>query len=129
MIEKEPVATSEEGRFVKAFPLEFLKGVADLKQPQLRDDYTALEWLQHKLRYKNGHLVSSARAHRLIWAMFNTALLEVSRQMGRADHKATDSSVLTKRASRSLSISRRTSFANARALVRRFRQRLCSRSA
>ena len=43
VIEKEPVATSEEGRFVKAFPLEFPMGVADLKQPQLREDYSALE--------------------------------------------------------------------------------------
>ena len=42
--------------------------------------------------------MNSARGHRLIWAMFNTALLEVSHHMGRAYHKATDSSVLTKRA-------------------------------
>ena len=97
-IEKDPVAMSDEGRFVKAFPLEFPMGVADLKQPQLRDDYSVMEWVQHKLRYKGGHFVNSARGHRLIWAMFNTALLEASRQMGHAYHKATNSSVLTKRA-------------------------------
>ena len=92
------MATSEEGRFVKAFPLEFSVGVADLRQPQLRDDYSALEWVQHKLRYKDENEVNSARGHWLIWAMFNTALLEASHHMGRAYHKATDSSVLIKRA-------------------------------
>ena len=54
VIDKEPVATSEEGRFVKAFPLEFPMGVADLKQPQLRDDYSALEWCSTSSATKTG---------------------------------------------------------------------------
>ena len=106
VIEKAPVAANEEGRFVKAFPLAFPMGMGDLKQPQLRDDYTATEWAQHKLRYWDGRFVSSSRGHRETWAIFDTMLLEHSRHRGHAYHKATDSHVLTRRGLRELVESR-----------------------
>ena len=46
-IEKEPIPIYEEGRFVKVFPREFPMGVGDLKQPCLRDDFSAADWAQH----------------------------------------------------------------------------------
>ena len=101
-VDKTPVPAIEEGRFAKAYPLEFPMGTGDLKQPQLRQDYTATEWAQHKFRYFDGRFVSSSRGHRVTWAIFDTALLEHSRHRGHAYHKATDSHVLTKRNLREL---------------------------
>ena len=106
VVEKAPVAASEERRVAKAFPLEFPMGVADLKQPQLREDFTPTEWAQHKLRSFDGRFVSSARGHRVTWAIFDTVLLESTRHRGHAYHKSTDSHVLTKRSLRELAPSR-----------------------
>ena len=83
-IEKKPVPMYEDGRFVKAFPLEFPMGTGDLSQPCLRGDFSTADWVQHKLRYFDGRFVSSARGHRVTWAMFNTALLAASKQSGQA---------------------------------------------
>ena len=90
------VGMNEEGRFVKAFPLEFPMGVGDLKQPQIRNDFSPTEWGQHKFRYFDGRFVDSSRGHRLVWAIYDTILLELTRHRGYAYHKATDSEVLTK---------------------------------
>ena len=106
VIEKTPVAMNEEGRFVKAFPLEFPMGVGDLKQPQVRGDFTAAEWAQHKFRYWDGRFVNSGRGHRVAWAIFNSVLLDRTRQSAHAYHTATDSHVLTKRDLRKLVTSR-----------------------
>ena len=106
VVEKTPVAADEEGRFAKAFPLEFPMGVADLKQPQLREDFTPTEWAQHKLRYFDGLFEASSRGHRVTWAIFDTVLLENSRHRGHAYHKSTDKQVLTKRSLRELVQSR-----------------------
>ena len=88
VIQKEPVPLFEEGRFVKAFHLEFPMGVGDLQQSQLRDDFTTAEWVQHKLRYCDGRFVSSARGHRVTWALLNALLQEHARKRGGAFHKA-----------------------------------------
>ena len=95
-IEKEPIPMYEEGRFVKAFPLEFPMGVGDLKQPCLRDDFSAADWAQHKFRYWDGRFVNSVRGHRVTWAIFNATLLEASRVKGNAYFSATEASALTK---------------------------------
>ena len=105
-IEKTPVAMNEEGRFAKAFPLEFPMGVGDLRQPQLRGDFTATEWAQHKLRYFDGRFVASSRGHRVTWAIYDTVLLDHTRQRAHAYHTATESHVLTKRSLRELVASR-----------------------
>jgi len=105
-IEKEPVSMSEEGRFVKAFPLEFPMGVGDFRQPQLRDDFNVMEWIQHKFRYVDGRFVSSGRGHRVTWAIFDTGLLDSSRGRAHAYYTASDSRVLTKRALKELVESR-----------------------
>ena len=51
-IERDPTEPREEGRFVKAFPLEFPMGVGDLYQARLRDGFSAAAWAQHKFRYR-----------------------------------------------------------------------------
>ena len=76
VVEKTPVPANEEGRFAKAFPLELPMGVGDLRQPQLREDFTPVEWAQHKLRYFDGRFVSTSRGHRVTWAIFDTVVLE-----------------------------------------------------
>ena len=40
---EEPTKERADGRFVKAFPLVFPMGVADLYQPRLRSDFTTQE--------------------------------------------------------------------------------------
>jgi len=96
----------EDGRFVKAFPLEFPMGMGDLSQPCLRGDFSTADWVQHKLRYFDGRFVSSARGHRVTWAMFNTALLAASKQSGQAYFRASESHALTKTELRELVESR-----------------------
>ena len=43
-------------------------GVADLRQPRLRSDFSASDWVQHLLRYHIGHFLSPLRGHRVVWA-------------------------------------------------------------
>ena len=73
-IEAQPADAWCDGRFVKAFPLEFPMGVADLHQERLRSDFTAAAWAQHLFRYFDGRFLRSSRGHRVIWAIFNTVL-------------------------------------------------------
>ena len=63
-----------DGRFVKAFPLEFPMGQGDLRQPRLRTTPRAVEAVQHLFRYCTGHLLRANRGHRVVWSLFNTAL-------------------------------------------------------
>ena len=86
-IERDPTLPHEEGRFAKAFPLEFPMGTGDLRQPRLRDDFTAADWAQHKFRYYDGRFVDSKRGHRVTWAIFNTVLLEATKQRGRTYYR------------------------------------------
>ena len=87
----------EDGRFAKAFPLEFPMGTADLHQPRLRADFTTADWVQHLLRYYTGHFLCSLRGHRVVWALFNAALQSAAHQKGILLHKASDRAVLTKK--------------------------------
>ena len=73
-----------DGRFVKAFPLVFPMGVADLYQPRLRSDFHVVDAVQHLFRYHTGHLLRSSDGHRATWALFNTALREVGYDKGRS---------------------------------------------
>ena len=50
-IERDPTSPYEDGRFVKAFPLEFPMGQGDLRQARLRDDFSVMAWAQHKSRF------------------------------------------------------------------------------
>ena len=70
---EKPVIERSDGRFVKAFPLEFPAGVGDLHQERLRSDIKAADWAQHVFRYYDGRMLSSNRGHRVVWAIFNTA--------------------------------------------------------
>ena len=81
-------------------------GTGDLRQPRLRDDFSAAEWAQHKFRYYDGRFVNSSRGHRVTWAIFNTVLLEASKQRGRTYFNSTDSHALTKQELRVLLESR-----------------------
>ena len=81
-------------------------GMGDLSQPCLRGDFSTADWVQHKLRYFDGRFVSSARGHRVTWAMFNTALLAASKHSGQAYFRASESHALTKTELRELVESR-----------------------
>ena len=95
-IHKTPVRERDDGRFVKAFPLEFPSGTGDLHQPRMRSDFTAIEWAQHLLRYYDGRMLASNRGHRVVWAIFNTAMRELSRQQGNLVVRTHNASVVTK---------------------------------
>jgi hypothetical protein len=95
-IEAQPAEAWCDGRFVKAFPLEFPMGVADLHQERLRSDFSAAAWAQHLFRYFDGRFLRSSRGHRVIWAVFNTVLREHAHGVGSVVHKNTDQEVLTK---------------------------------
>ena len=58
-IYEEPSRERSDGRFVKAFPLVFPMGVADLYQPRLRSDFSVVDAVQHLFRYHTGHLLRS----------------------------------------------------------------------
>ena len=71
-------------------------GMGDLSQPCLRGDFSTADWVQHKFRYFDDRFVSSARGHRVTWAMFNTAMLDASKRSGQAYYRASDCHALTK---------------------------------
>ena len=96
-ISETPAKFDEIGKFVKSFPLEFPMGLGDYYQSHLRSDFNMRDWLQHKIRYYDGRFVSSNRAHRIIWAMFNQALMDDASRASAIFHKASDSQALTKR--------------------------------
>jgi len=95
-IEAHPTDAWCDGRFVKAFPLEFPMGVADLHQERLRSDFTAAAWAQHLFRYFDGRFLRSSRGHRVVWAIFNTVLREQAHGVGSVVHKTSEQEVLTK---------------------------------
>jgi hypothetical protein len=95
-IAEDPMGERADGRFVKAFPLEFPMGQGDLRQPRLRATPRAVEAVQHLFRYCTGHLLRANRGHRVVWSLFNTALRDLAYERGSLVHKSTDQAVLTK---------------------------------
>ena len=95
-ISPNPTRELEDGRFVKSHPIEFPMGTGDLRQARLRSDFSPADWVQHIFRYFTGHFLTSVRGHRVVWALFNTALREISREKGSIVHKRTNASVITK---------------------------------
>ena len=86
-VDTEPTAPRDVGRFPKSFPLEFPMGIADLYDSR-PVPVTPAEWAQHLLRYWTGQFVSSAREHRVVWAMVNTVLLSEAAGKGAAVHRS-----------------------------------------
>ena len=101
-VSEDPTALSDDGRFVKSFPLEFPMGIGDLRQPRLRANFSVADWVQHVLRYYTGHFLHGMRGHRVIWALFNTALQDVAHVKGALLHKQSQATALTKRALKDL---------------------------
>ena len=66
------------------------------RQPRLRSDYSFIDAVQHLFRYHTGHFLNSNDGHRVVWALFNTALREIAREKGNLVHKHAGESVLTK---------------------------------
>ena len=95
-IQQEPTSWNDDGRFAKAFPLSFPMGSGDFRQPRLRNDFTALDWTQHLFRFFTGHMQSSMRGHRVLWAAFNMTLGDVAHQKGSLVHKRSEAHALTK---------------------------------
>ena len=62
-----------DGRFVKAFPLEFPMGQGDLRQPRLRATPRAVEGVQHLFRNCTGHLLRANRGHRVVGSRLHGA--------------------------------------------------------
>ena len=65
----EPTPESDDARFVKAFPLELPTGTGDLRQPRMRNDFHAADWVQHLLRYHTGHFLNPVRASHCLGAL------------------------------------------------------------
>ena len=87
-ISEEPELEKNDARFVKAFPLTFPCGEADLRQPRQRSDFTVADYVQHLFRYHTGHIIRSNRGQREVWALFNTALREHAfKQRNLLNHK------------------------------------------
>ena len=93
---EQPTPELADGRFAKAFPLKFPIGVADPRQPRLRSDYSFIDAVQHLFRYRTGHFLNSNDGHRVVWALFNTALREIAREKGNLVHKHAGEPILTK---------------------------------
>jgi len=80
-VSSEPVPAADVGRFVRAHPLEFPMGIADLYDPRVRA-VTPQEWAQHLLRYHTGQFVCGLRGHRVVWAIVNAVLVLEARGKG-----------------------------------------------
>ena len=81
-------------------------GVADPRQPRLRSDYAFIDAVQHLFRYRTGHFLNSNDGHRVVWALFNTALREIAREKGNLVHKHAGETILTKKELREMCDSR-----------------------
>ncbi len=101
-IGENPVPETTDSRLVKAHPLTFPTGCGDLRQPRLRTDFTPLDWTQHVFRYFDGRVVTSLRGQRAVWACFNSAMRQLSRQSGSLLHNQSGAHALTKAALRDL---------------------------
>ena len=66
---------------MKAFPLDFPMGIADLYEDRPRRVSPEV-WVQHLLRYRTGHFVGGPRKQRVLWAMVNALLLSEARGRG-----------------------------------------------
>ena len=73
-IQQDPTSWSDDARFAKSFPSSFPMGTGDYRQPRWRSDFNPLEWTQHLFRFYTGHMQSSMRGHRGLWAAFNMTL-------------------------------------------------------
>ena len=62
----EPTPESDDARFVKSFPRELPTGTGDLRQPRMRNEFNAADWVQHLLRYHTGHFLNPVRGHRIV---------------------------------------------------------------
>ena len=82
----DPTPVHSRGRFVKAFPLDFPMGVADIYDERLLK-VSEEEWVQHMLRYWTGHFVGGLRGQRVLWAMVNHLLLTEARRRGGAVYR------------------------------------------
>ena len=91
-----PNPERDDARFVKAFPLTFPCGEADLRQPRIRDTFSVAEYVQHLFRYHTGHIVRSNRGQREVWALFNTVLREHAHKQRNLLHRQKPYTVLTK---------------------------------
>ena len=80
-VSNDPVPASDVGRFVRAHPLEFPMGIADLYDRRARN-VTPQEWAQHLLRHHTGRFVNGLRGHRVLWAIVNVVLLSEARGKG-----------------------------------------------
>ena len=78
---EDPTGAQSQGRFVRAFPLDFPMGIADLFEERPRK-VSVEAWVQHLLRYRTGHFVGGLRGQRVLWAMVNTLLLSEARARG-----------------------------------------------
>ena len=85
-VAEEPTLPRAHGRLCKAFPLDLPMGVGDLYEERPKD-VTPFEHAQHLLRLSTGHCVSSARQHRLVWALVNGVLLSEASGKGYAVHR------------------------------------------
>ena len=74
----DPTQPRQEGRFCKAFPLEYPMGVADMYAWRPKRVSQA-EYVQHMLRLASGHVVQELRSQRLVWALVNSELLSEPR--------------------------------------------------
>ena len=101
-VSKEAVSPVSDGRLVKAHPLVFPTGCGDLRQPRLRTEFSPMEWTQHLFRYFDGRVLSALRGQRAVWAVFNTAMQELSYKSGSLVHKQSNASALTKASLREL---------------------------
>ena len=86
-IQEQATPERADGRFAKSFPLKFPMGVADPWQPRLRSDFSFIDAVQHLFRYRTGHFLNANDGHRVLWALFNTALREIAREKGNLVHK------------------------------------------
>ena len=93
---EQPTSEIADGRFAKSFPLKFPMGVADPRQPRLRSDYSFIDAVQHLFRYRTGHFLNSNDGHRIVWALFNTALREIAKEKGHLVYKNAQETALTK---------------------------------
>ena len=62
---EDPTGAQSQGRFVRAFPLDFLIGIADLFEERPRK-VSGEAWVQHLLRYRTGHFVGGSRGQRVL---------------------------------------------------------------
>ena len=66
------------------------------RRPRLSAGFPVVAAVRHLFRSRTGHLLRANRGHRVVWALFNSALREVGYERGSLLHKTADQTVLTK---------------------------------